>query len=198
MPLFRAIGLDTANTWKWDLFAEEFTKQIAVKPVGGGVYDLSCASGKPWMAQIILNRFYDVAMSELRTASKERFTTTLASLERAAESAGDNRRAAVEHLAIFNSRNMSITSPELFIRRSQLESEAKIKEQMYMVARQELETMRLQREKFVLPAIVISPAVLPVRPKPKWKMLLAAGFLGGLLIGAGVALSRKTAVPTRA
>lgn len=192
MRMFRVMGLDPADAWRWDEVAEGFTKAVEVRPVGGGVFELSYTSGSQWMAQLMLTRFYEEAMVELRNASRDRFSTTLKSLDRAASAAADERRRAVAQLAEFNARNLATTSPVLFMRQSQLEVEAKIKEQKYLAARQELENVRLQREKFSLPAIVLSPAVRPVRPsKPKWPALLAAGFLGGMLAGAGLVLIRK-------
>jgi uncharacterized protein involved in exopolysaccharide biosynthesis len=189
--MFRILGLDPADAWEWDKVAEGFTKAVEVKPVGGGVFELSCASGVPWMAQLVLTQFYEEAMDELRNASRDRFTTTLSSLGRAADAAALERRKAVADLARFNARNQSATSPGLFMQLSQLEVEAKIKEQKYLAARQELEMVRLQREKFSLPAIVLSPAVRPVRPsKPKWPKLLVAGFLAGVMSGMGFALWR--------
>lgn len=189
--VYRVLGMDPLDPWKWDKVAEGLTKAVEVVPVGGGVFELSTQAGSSWQAKTILDLFYEEGMAELRNASRERFTTTIQSLGNAVEVASRERRKAVAELAYFRARNISVVSPALFMQQSRLEVEAKIKEQKYLASRQELEAVLLQREKFSLPAIVISPAVRPVRPfKPSWPKLVVAGLFGGMVVGAGFALRR--------
>lgn len=187
MPLAVLLGVDTSDQEKLSDGLELLARSVKVgtppEQSGGGVIQVTVSAGSAWLAKQLADKFVEVGQTEIRRVRANRFETTLQRLQGAAKEASREFDQASQELANFRSQNRSITLPEQQVRLDRFELESNVKQQKYMMVRKEIESLVLEKEKAVPPAIVLDSAHAPVRrssPKRTMIVMLATLFGGAL------------------
>lgn len=179
----RTIGIDTANSLAMQDAANSLASSIYLSDEGSGIFRLSFTSTDsfvvPQMADIVL----EATQKELVRVKTQRMSSALAVLQRRLREAETDYRQASSRLALFLSRNVEMGSGDLQVRQTQLEADIRMKEQIYVQARERADIARSELDQAYPPAMVFDPASRPatlIGPDRRNKALLA-GFIGLIL-----------------
>ncbi len=200
LPLWRVMRVDLKKRGAMDMAARGLLKSIEVAPNGtgeGGIIEVKVSAGQPWLAQQIANIVVDLAQEEIRRVRSERYNIILSRLERASSGARSDWNASSQQLAGYQDVNRSITLPEQQLDVDRMSTEKQVRQDKYLLVRNTVEQMRVERAKAVPPMVVLDPADYPYVPaKPKRKLIVLAGMMLGFLGScAGVLLWKAIFAP---
>lgn len=202
-PLYMLLGVDATDPEKVHDGIENLTRAVKVgappEDPGGGVIQVNVRASSSWLAKQLADKFVDVGQVEIRRVRASRFETTLQRLQGAAKEAYLELDRASQELALFRSKNRSITQPEQQVDLDRLQLENDVKQQKYMMVRREIEALVLEKEKAVPPAIVLDSAHAPVRrSSPKRTMIVMLATLFGGALGCGFVVVRGAVLASEA
>lgn len=203
VPLYRMLGVDTSDAEKVHDGIENLARAVKVgappEDPRGGVIQVNVKASSPWLAKQLADKFVEVGQMEIRRVRASRFETTLQRLQGAAKEAYLELDRASKELALFRSKNRSITQPEQQVDLDRYQLENDVKQQKYMMVRREIEALVLEKEKAVPPAIVLDSAHVPVRrSSPKRTMIVMLATLFGGALGCGFVIVRGAVSPSGA
>lgn len=197
MPLHALMGVDTSDVEQVHDGIEALTNSVSVgappEDPGGGVIQVTVSTSSAWLAKQLADKFVEIGQLEIRRVRASRFETTLQRLQAAGKDAFLELDRASNTLAEFRSKNRSITQPEQQVDLDRFELESDVKRQKYMLVRREIESLVLEKEKAVPPAIVLDSAHVPVRrSSPKRTMIVLLATLFGGATGCAFVVVRGT------
>lgn len=201
VPLYKIMKIDTSDLLKFEISIKNLSQSIKVdsKETGvGGILEVRSEAQSPWLAQQILNTALSIGQEEIRLIRIERTGMILSRLSVAVEQAKSEWDSAARVITWYKDRNRSIILPEQILQVSKLEIEKQAKEQKYLLARKEYEMQLLEQAKAAPPMMILDPANFPAKEsKPKKKLLLVFGFLGGLFGSCGFLMAFRTLTKPR-
>lgn len=200
-PLFKTLGLDTANFRAVASQIEGLALSISVGPKEnstGGILEVKSVAGAPWLAQQIGDNVIEIGQAALRQVRVDRSEVTLPRFEQAVSLARAEWDSAARKLTWYRDRNRSIILPDQILAVSRLEIEKQAKEQKYLLVRKEYELQILERVKAAPPMMILDSANMPTgKAKPKRKLILMLGFVVGF-VGSSVGVLAWKAFSTSA
>ena len=191
------LHIDTANELEMQKAAMDLANAVSLYDVGNGIMQLSFTSTSQYLAPQMADIITSAAQRSIHQVRVERFNTVLARLETSSQQSKDELRKAALRQAQFEDQNVGLEVARLRVLSEEIETEKKMKEQTYLMARQKADQMRLERDQLYPPAVVLDPASRPaiwIGPNRRTKFMLAAfvGFvLGTSLVLAWEFLLRK-------
>lgn len=189
VPYAKTLGIDTASTVALQQSANTLGSYISLSDEGSGIFRLTVTSTDsfvvPQMADIVL----DATQKELVRVKTQRMSSALEVHQKRLQEAEQEYKQASARLAAFLLHNVDMESGDLQVRKAQLEADIRMKEQIYVQARERADLARSELDQAYPPAMVFDPASRPatlVGPNRRNKALLA-GFVG-LVLGIVVVL----------
>lgn len=191
------LGLDTSDALSIDNTVDAISRSISVgsKSSEGSILEVKVAAATPWLAQQLGSGLLRIGQEELRLVRIERSSVIMTRLSEAVAQAKSEWDSTAKTLAWYKDRNRSIVLPDQFLALSRLEIEKQAKEQKYLLARRELETQMLEQAKAAPPMMILDGASRPSKKsKPRQKMIMIIGLLGGAFAACASLLAWKALV----
>lgn len=198
VPYATLVGVDTASPAEMQSATGGLAGSIFLHDGGEGIFKLSFISTDPFVAPQMADIIMTATQKELYRVRTEKISSVLTQLEQTARGAYLKYRSAAARAGRFMDQNLEMESGSLQMKRDELESELKMREEAYTLARQRADQIRLELDQVYPPAVVFDPASRPailIGPNRKNKVMLA-GFIG-LVIGIVIVLSWEFLLKSR-
>jgi uncharacterized protein involved in exopolysaccharide biosynthesis len=181
------MGVDTSDAVRMQLAAGTLATGVSLVDQGDGIIRVSYTSTDPYLAPQMTDMILEVTQQQLNRIRSERLNTIIEQMQHSVDESHRRYSNASAVLANFKDANIGMESGRLQARLAELESDLKVREEDYNVARQRANQMRLELDQLYPPAVVFDPASRPallVGPNRKSKVILAGlvGLLSGLTI----------------
>lgn len=181
----RFMGVDTANSVAMQGAAAGLASSVVLEDQGDGIVKVSFVSTDPFVAPQITDMLIEVTQRELNRIRTERLMTILEQCQKSADQARQRYSQASGSLAMFRDANIAMEqSGRLQGRLAELESELKVREDEYQLARQRVDQMRRELDQLYPPVVVFDPASKPatlIGPNRRNKVVM--GGFAGLAVG---------------
>lgn len=184
------LHIDTTDELAMQLATIDLAGAINLNDVGNGILQLSFTSTSQYLAPQMADIITSAAQRSIHQVRIERFNTVLARLETSSKQSKDELRKAALRQAQFEDHNSGLEVARLRVMSQEIESETKMREQTYLMARQKADQMRLERDQLYPPAVVLDPASRPaLRIGPNRRAKVMMGAFVGFVLGAGLVVA---------
>ena len=179
------LRVDTTNPLAMQAAAGQLSSSVRIDDGGEGIFYLSFTATDPSVAPQLADMVVDVTQKELSRIRSDKLRSILELQTKAVDDAHLEYSRAAARLAGYSASNVDMQNASLQMRKDELVSDVKVREEAYITARQRADQTRMELEQVYPPAVVFDPAsrhAVRVGPDRRGQTLLwtFAGLVAGL------------------